>query len=90
MTLAAAGSFENLRPLVFGDHALELQHQLIFRGAGTRSLQENRLDALAGKLLGQQNLIGILPAQPVRRVDEDSLNVTLGREIAQSLQTWPQ
>jgi hypothetical protein len=85
MTLAAAGPFENLRPLVFGDHALELQHQLIFRGAGMRRLQENRLDALPGKLLGQQDLIGILPAQPVRRMDEDSLNVALGGEIAQSL-----
>ena len=31
MPLAAAGALENLGPLVFRDHALELQQQLIFR-----------------------------------------------------------
>ena len=83
MALAAAGSFEDLRTLIFGDHALELQHQLIFRRAGTRRLEECRLNAVAGKLLGQQDLVGIFAAQPVRRVDQDSLNMTLGGQIAQ-------
>ena len=90
MALAAAGPFEDLRTLIFGDHALELQHQLIFRRAGMWRLEENRLDAVAGELLGQQDLVGIFAAQPVRRVDQDSLNVALGGEIAQPLQTWPQ
>jgi hypothetical protein len=53
MSLAAAGSFENLGTLIFGDHALELQHQLIFRRVGMRRLEENRLDAVAGELLSQ-------------------------------------
>ena len=90
MALAAPGSFEDLRTLIFGDHALELQHQLIFRRAGMRRLEENRLDAVAGELLGQQDLVGVFAAQPVRRVDQDSLNVALGGEIAQPLQTRPQ
>ena len=55
-----------------------------------RRLEENRLDAVAGELLGQQDLVGVFAAQPVRRVDQDSLNVALGGEIAQPLQTRPQ
>ena len=90
MAFAAAGPFEDLRTLIFGDHALELQHQLIFRRAGMRRLEENRLDAVAGELLGQQDLVGVFAAQPVWRVDQDSLNVALGGEIAQPLQTRPQ
>ena len=42
MALAAAGPLEDLRTLIFGDHALELQHQLIFRRAGMWRLEENR------------------------------------------------
>src|SRR5271165_4065682 len=90
MAFAAAGPFEDLRTLIFGDHALELQHQLIFRRAGMRRLEENRLDAVAGELLGQQDLVSVFAAQPVRRVDQDSLNVALGGKIAQPLQTRPQ
>lgn len=41
--------------VVIGNHALELQHQLIFRDVGMRRLQENRLDALrvAGSRSGE-------------------------------------
>src|ERR1700691_577759 len=90
MAFAAAGPFEDLRTLIFGDHALELQHQLIFRRARMRRLEENRLDTVASELLGQQDLVGVFAAQPVWRVDQDSLNVALGGEIAQPLQTRPQ
>ena len=65
MTLAAAGPFENLRPFVFGDHALELQHQLIFGRVGMRRFQKDRLDSVTGKLFGQQDLIGIFSTQAV-------------------------
>jgi len=47
---------------------------------------ENGLDPVAAELFDQENLIGIFSAQPIRRVDQDRLNVALGREIAQSLQ----
>ena len=90
MAFAAAGPFEDLRPLIFGDHALELQHQLIFRRAGVRRLEENRLDAVAGKLLGQQDLVGVFAAQPVGRMDQDRLDMSFGGKIAQPLQTRPQ
>ena len=90
MAFEAAGQFEDLRTLILGDHDLELQHQLIFRRAGMRRIEENSLDAVAGELLGQQDLVGVFAAQPVRRVYKDSLNVTLGGKIAQQLQTRQQ
>ena len=65
MSLAAAGPFENLRPFVFGDHPLELHHQLIFGRVGVRRLQKDCLDPVTGKLFGQQDLIGIFSAQAV-------------------------
>ena len=65
MAFAAAGPFENLRPFVFGNHTLELQHQLIFGRAGMRCLQKDRLDSVTGKLFGQQDLISIFSAQAV-------------------------
>jgi hypothetical protein len=90
VALTAPRPFENLRPFVFGDHALKLQHQLIFRRVGMWRLDENGLDPVAAELFDQENLIGIFSAQPIRRVDQDRLNVALGREIAQSLQARPQ
>lgn len=50
-------------------------------------LQEYRLDAMAGELLGQQDLISIFAAQPIRRVDQDGLKMALGGEIMQPRQT---
>jgi hypothetical protein len=65
MTLAAARPLGNLRPLVLCDHALELEQQLIF-GRRTRGrLQEDEFHAVAGQLFGQQDLVGILAAEPV-------------------------
>jgi hypothetical protein len=79
MPFAAARTLDDLRPLVFRNHALELHHQLIlWRGAG-RSLEKNQLDALTVELLRQQNLIRVLPAETIRRVRQRRLDVSLRR-----------
>ena len=57
MTLAAPGTLRNLRPLVFRDHALEVDEEMIFGGFRRRRLQEHSFDALAGELLDDQNLV---------------------------------
>jgi hypothetical protein len=44
MTLAAAGTFHDLRPLVLRDHALELDEQLIFGARSLRCFNEDGLD----------------------------------------------
>jgi hypothetical protein len=45
MSLAAAGTLEDLGALTFGDHALELQQQLIFRRVRPRQFEEYRFNA---------------------------------------------
>ena len=47
MSLAAARAFKNLRPLILGNHTLELHQQLILRAVALRRLYEQRLNALA-------------------------------------------
>src|SRR5438477_129794 len=77
MPFAAARTLDDLRPLVFRDHALELHHQLIFRRGAGRSLEKNQFDALTVELLRQQNLIRVLPAETIRRVHQHRLDVSL-------------
>jgi hypothetical protein len=89
MALAAAGTLQDLRALVLGDHPLELHQELVLRCGRLRRLDEHRLDAVAGELLGQQHLIGILAAQTIRCVDQHRLDVPLGRKVADPFQAGP-
>ena len=86
MALAATGTLQNLRALVFRDHPLELDEEMIFGGFHRRRLQEHGFDALAGQLLDDQNLIGIATAQTVRGMDQDGLNAPLRGEVPDPLQ----
>ncbi len=47
VAFAAARALQDLSALVFGDHALELQQQLVFRRLRLRGLDEDRLHAMA-------------------------------------------
>jgi len=53
MPLATAGALENLSPLVFRDHSLELQQQLIFRCGRAGRSDKQGLDADTSKLLDE-------------------------------------
>src|SRR5450631_2701609 len=89
VALAAARSLEDLRPLVLGNHALELHEQLILGARALRRIDEERLNALPREFLHQQDLVGVLATQPVRRVDEHRLDLPLGGKIAYTFKTWP-
>jgi len=84
--LAAAGPLEDLRPLVLGDHALELHQQRVLGRVRARSLDEHHAAARLGELLDQQRLVGVLAGQPVRGVDEHHLHRHLRHQIPQLLQ----
>src|SRR5947209_11945081 len=86
MTLATARAFQDLRPFILGDHALELHQQLVFRGWRLRRLEEDRLDTMTGKFLDQQNLIRIRPAQAVGGMDQHGLDLPFGRQVAYAFQ----
>ena len=68
MTLAAPGTFENLCALIFCDHALELNEEMVFGGLHRRCVHKHGFNALPGELLDDQNLVGIAAAQAVRSI----------------------
>jgi hypothetical protein len=61
--LAAAGAFEDLGPLVLGDHALQLHQQRVFGAVAAWAFEEHHRCACLGELLDQQRLGGVLARQ---------------------------
>ena len=59
MPAAAPAPFEDLGPLVFGDHTLNLEQKIVLRGATDRVVQEDNLRARAAKLIDQEHLMGV-------------------------------
>ena len=59
MALAAPAALKHARPLVFGEHALELQEQGVLRRLPDRTVEERDLGAGARELLDQHRLVRI-------------------------------
>jgi hypothetical protein len=88
MFLASATPLHDFGPLVFGDDALYLQQQVIFRALAEWPVQEHQLDAATTPLVEKKNLIRVVTGQPVRRMDVDPINGADGGQIAQPIQSW--
>src|SRR5260370_20501110 len=86
VTLTAARSLQDLGPLIFGNHPLELYQQLIFRAVALRRSHKQRLDSVAREFLDQQNLVRVLPAEAVPGVRQHNLDVPLGGQVSHALQ----
>ena len=86
VTLATATALQNLGPLVFGNHALDLQQQFILRILANGMVEENDFYAGALKLVDQQDLVRILAGEPVRRMHVHALDTAQGNRISQPLQ----
>ncbi len=86
MRLAPAGALGDLGPLVLGDHALELDHQLVLGRLCPRALQEADLGAGPGELVDEQGLVGVAAGQAVGRVAEDDIDGDLDGEVPEALQ----
>ena len=86
LVLAAAGPFHDLRPLILGDHALELDQQGILGRVPGGSLEEHHRCARPGELLHQQRLVGVLAGQPVRGVAEHDVHRHLGHQVPEGVQ----
>lgn len=90
MPFATPRALGNLGSFIFREHTLELHQQLIFgRGCG-RSLQENQFNSTARQFLSQQDLIGVLTAQSIRRVDEQGSNLACRSQVPHRFQSRPQ
>ena len=57
VALAATRTFQDLRSVIFRDHALELNQELIFCTVALWRFHEHRLNSVASQFLDQQNLI---------------------------------
>ena len=60
MQLAPPMPFDNLRALILGHHALDLEQQVVLRAAPQFAIQKDDLDAGPAELIHQQDLIGVL------------------------------
>ena len=89
MPLPPTRPFEDLSAFVLGDHALKLHQQLILGGGARRGVEEASLDSVTSEFLDQQHLVGVLPAQPIRTVNEHDLDVARGRQVAYPFQSRP-
>ncbi len=86
MPFTTPRSLRDLRPLIFGNHSLKLQHEPLLGSFAAGGFQKDRLHSMTGKFLDQQNLISIFATQAIRRVNQHHLNLTFGRQIPQTFQ----
>jgi hypothetical protein len=90
MALAPPAALEDLGPLVFRDHALYLQEQVVFCRRADRPVEEDDLGPGPPELFHEDDLVGIAPGQAVRRMDVEAVHQAGGDRVAQALQRGAQ
>jgi hypothetical protein len=83
---AASGALLDEGPLVLGEDALDLEQHLLLGRLAEGVVEEDDLAAGALELLADDDLVGVLPGQAVRRVDQDLVEGTFGGKISQAVQ----
>ena len=83
---SAAHPLSDQRPLVLRDRSADLQQQLVVRVGAHRPVQELHLAAVTGQLVDQQHLVDIVAGQPVRRGDQDQVQLGQRRMVSQPVQ----
>jgi hypothetical protein len=86
MAATAPATLQDLGPLVFGDHALNLEKQIVLGRAADGAVQENDLGTGPTELVDQQRLMGVAASKPIRGVDIDAVDLATGNGIPQPLQ----
>jgi hypothetical protein len=79
MPLTAATPLHEFGSLIFGNDALHLKQQVVFRALAERPVQEDEFYISPPPLVQEQNLVRIVASQPVGRMDIKSVNSTHGR-----------
>ena len=90
MALAPSAALEDLGPLIFRQHALHLEEQVVLRRRADRPVEEDDLGAGALELFHQDDLIGIASGQAVRGMDIEAIHLAGSNRIAQALQRGAQ
>jgi len=65
MLFASPTPLHDLGSLIFGDDALYLQQQIIFRALAEWPIQKNDFDTPSLPLVEKQDLVGVVACQPV-------------------------
>jgi len=83
----ASTALQNLGAFIFGDHALNLEQQIILRRIPDRPVQEHDVHASTPKLIYQQRLVGIAPSQAIGGMDIQALDPPAGGSVAKPLES---
>jgi hypothetical protein len=86
MPFATAAPLQDLGSFILGHHALHLEQQIVLRRATQLAIQEHDLDPGRRQLVQQQHLVGILPGEPIRRVNVHAIHPAGRRQVTQPLQ----
>ena len=86
MPLAAPVAFDDLRPLILGDHALHLQEEIIFWALAQGPVEKNDLHPGPPEFIHEQDLIGVFAGEPVRRVHVQPIHRTRCHHIAEAFE----
>src|SRR3954447_17180524 len=84
--LAAAAPFRDLGPLVFGDHALDLDQEVLRRVGAVGVAEEHDLDPATGEFFEDQDLICIFARETIRVLDVETVEGPGGGLVAEPLQ----
>jgi hypothetical protein len=76
MPAAPTAALEDLGPLVFRDHPLHLQQEVVLGRAADRAIEKDHLGGGAAKFLNQQHLVRVAARQAVGRMDVKASNET--------------
>jgi len=86
MQAASTTPLEDLRPLVLGDHALNLQQHVVLGTVVQGVVQEDHLNAGLLELLHQEELIRVVTGQPIGTMHIDPIDPPGGRHVPQAFQ----
>src|SRR5260370_11336722 len=86
MAAPTPNALQQLGALILGNHALNLEQEVVLRRAANRMVQEYDVRSCAAKLLDQKHLVGVAASQPVRRVHIDAIESSASHRIPQLLQ----
>jgi len=89
VALAATTAFQHSRPLVLGEHALELQQQVVLWRSADRPVEKHDLRAGAREFLDQNGLVRVGAGETVGGMHVDEVDGGQGDQVAQALQGGP-
>ena len=84
----ATTALQNLGAFILGDHALNLEQEIILGRVPDRTVQKHDFHAGAPKLVDEQRLVGIASGEAIGGMDIQALNLPAGGRIAKSLKSW--